>query len=861
MFTIGNMIYLFNMSKRLFQGFSNSMRKAIDFRETENLFAVAMKNMKGEAMKFQNVLSEAFGLSMPDLMNAQAIFKNMLSSLGGLKERSSTMLSEVLTKMSIDFASLYNTSIEGALTKMQSGISRQVRPIRSSSGMDITQNVLGASLQQIGIYDRTISQMSEMEKRLLVIYTLQQQMNNAGALGDFSRTIEQPAQQLKILQQQIQETGRWIGAVFEGTLGRVLPYINAFAMAIKEIIKSLAMLTGYEFPDSSAAGNILDQMDATAEDFGASLGSGIDKATEKVKNLLAPFDKVNIIAKPNENNSGGGGGIGGLPTGIDPRILEAIQNYDNGLYKVKMKATEIRDRIMEWLGFTKVVNELTNETSFRLKDGYTNLLKIRDIVAVIGIGFLSWKVSNNIFNLFKAIKKGEYIGGIGKLVKAFNSFKVSGNTIKLMSAFGNSAAYVSTATIFVGIFATVAAIGLRFYDLWQNSEYFRRGVSDLFDILKNIASFVAGAFAQAFKIFDDIAISMGLSGETARGLLVDLAAVGLLFTPAAPFAAAYLIFDAIAWSLKGLGYAFSPVIEQIDVLNGASEQTKENLEPMLETMNDMEIQLKKMDWGNAVPKQKDLSEAKKTLSKFTNDLQKHLEVSKKKAVDTLSAMFKESNFSDKEQQEMLKSVSSTYSEISKEIEKKEKEITAIYDRAGKENRALSDEEVQKIEANQKWLKKQSVTILSESAEEQNKILNNMTVNAKALSLEQASEIIKKSIDTRNQTRAEAEGRYQEQIAIAKKLRQDGGKENEELANKIEEEAKRQKEAAISEAEAMHKAVVDEFAAQKPKISKYLDESTGEIKSKWEVALDDVTENIKTWFDEDVKPWFTKEKWC
>ena len=45
-------------------------------------------------------------------------------------------------------------------------------------------------MQEIGLNDRKITQMNEIEKRLLVILTLQNQMAKSAAMGDFSRTIK-----------------------------------------------------------------------------------------------------------------------------------------------------------------------------------------------------------------------------------------------------------------------------------------------------------------------------------------------------------------------------------------------------------------------------------------------------------------------------------------------------------------------------------------------------------------------------------------------------------------------------------------------------------------------------------------------
>lgn len=190
MLSFGRVYAFYNQLRHFGSGFMNMINQSIDFAEIENYFSMAMKNMRGEAMKFQNELSNMYGAAMPDMMKAQATFKNMLGSLGGLSEELSYKLSEDLTKMSLDYASLYNTTFESAITKMEAALSKQVRPIRSQSGYDITQSVLGQTMQNIGINDRVIAQMSEIEKRLLIVITLQNQMYNSGAVGDYGRTIK-----------------------------------------------------------------------------------------------------------------------------------------------------------------------------------------------------------------------------------------------------------------------------------------------------------------------------------------------------------------------------------------------------------------------------------------------------------------------------------------------------------------------------------------------------------------------------------------------------------------------------------------------------------------------------------------------
>ena len=360
-FTVGNLIYFYNMSKQIFRGIGEIIGKAIDFTEVENYFSRAMGNMRGEAMKFQEQLSETFGLAMPDTMQMQATFKNMLGSLGGISEEMSYMLSERVTKMAIDFSSLYNTSIEQASTKFQAALSKQVRPIRSVSGYDITQNVLQATMQEIGMNDVKISQMNEIEKRLLIILTLQSQMARSAAMGDFARTIEQPANQLRVLQQQLAEVGRWIGSVFYGVIGSVLPYINGFVMAIKELVRTFALFLGYELPNSTGqTGTILDGLEEGMGGVSDSVGdinSGLDETNKKLKEAvgsLASFDKLNVIKPPTDTGSSGGGGTGGLGgMTVDPRLLEALNKYDYLFGSIRMKAMDIRDNLLQWVEAAK----------------------------------------------------------------------------------------------------------------------------------------------------------------------------------------------------------------------------------------------------------------------------------------------------------------------------------------------------------------------------------------------------------------------------------------------------------------------------------------------------------------------------
>lgn len=346
MFSAFGKIYFYvNYTKQMFRTIGNWINTAIDYYEIENLFQNAMGSMYETAKAYQSKLTEMYGMSTNTMMQAQATYKNMIGNLGGLSEEMSYRLSEIVTNMTLDFSSLYNVDVDKAIAKFQSALSKQVRPIRSTSGMDITQNVLQLTANRLGI-DKTITQMNEVEKRMLIILTLADQMKNANAFEDFARTIQSPANELRILKEQAIELGKWIGNTLLGAIANLIPYITAVVMLLKEAFMWLSALIGFEY--SGSTGTIMDDItgaEDSADNIANSFGSAASSAKD-IKKSLAGFDQLNIISKPKES-SGGGGSVG---TGtIDPAILKALQELDYGLKNVETRASAIKKQFESWV--------------------------------------------------------------------------------------------------------------------------------------------------------------------------------------------------------------------------------------------------------------------------------------------------------------------------------------------------------------------------------------------------------------------------------------------------------------------------------------------------------------------------------
>ena len=319
--------------------------------------------------------------------------------------------------------------------------------------------------------ERAVSQLSFAEKRLLIIISLTQQLNQA--TNDFGRTIESPANQTRILNEQWKRLTRAVGNLFLPILAKILPYLNAILMVLTEIINLVASLFGFNIKD-------FDYGVAGTSDAFLDMQDSIDGASESAKKLksgLRGFDKLNVISTPSSGSSGGGAG-----GGIDPKIQEAFNNafkkYNDMLKEVNMKANKIRDAILDWLGFT---------------DGsYRNLKLIAGVLGII-VGYKLIKRIQGIITGSSLLGKILGTGGLYKaLTKLIEPIKILGAKDGLKYIFLVAKdAVTKFLPVFGGISLIIGGIvrGIQ-------------GIKDLLDDTK-------GKFEGIIKVIEGIALIVG----------------------------------------------------------------------------------------------------------------------------------------------------------------------------------------------------------------------------------------------------------------------------------------------------------------------------------------------------------------
>lgn len=497
-----------------------------DYEETLNLFEVSLGKVTDEygnldnvaseyynkAIKFQNQLEEKLGVNRKQTMEYQALFNQMSKSMG-IADNYAYMLSENFTKLGLDLSSLFNISEELAMSKLRAGLAGQTKPLRDL-GLDITQQSLQPIADELGL-DRSIKQLSQAEKMCLRYIAVLRQTKSAQ--GDMAKTVESQANQMRIFNNQLYMLKTNIGSFFNGLITSVLPYINGIMMVLNALIKTLAGLFGFEMKSvagaSTGISNISDEIDTAS-----------DKA-KKFKAQLMGFDEINNISDNKDSDSDSGTlGAGG----IDQRILDAMKEYDNLMADVDMKATKIRDSIMDWLGFTKEINPETGEITWKLRDGYTNIEKIRDILIALGIivGL------NKILKIINAIGNSPLFGLIKNLFSIIKEMKGLGVIPSLEKIFGS----------FTGIASAVMIIGGKLIWLKGIFDIITESVSPLIQLLEVVGGtilLVAGLIVAGVELIP--ALIVGAVMLVVAGIVALIKhweevknAIGIFFTEMLP---------------------------------------------------------------------------------------------------------------------------------------------------------------------------------------------------------------------------------------------------------------------------------------------------------------------------------------
>ena len=430
--------------------------------EVQNVVDQVFPHMNAQVDAWSRNLIDAFGLSETKAKEYVGTLGSMARSMG-FTEKQAYDMGTSMAELAGDVASFYDMSADEAYEKLQSVFTGMVQPLRSL-GINMTQASLDAFALANG-FGKSVSEMSEAERALLRYQFVLDRTKYAQ--GDFARTNQSWANQLRILSMRFEELKIAVGNSLIVALAPVIQVINTiiaaltaaanafyrfisaiantgigrFAKAAGKAIGGLAGRSGEAAESTSAL--------ADAQNDAAGAAGAQNAAQAKLNRTLAGFDRINKLTAQSSagGGGGGGGGIGGISDAFDalgaaedttldlqaaldslnlpPRLLSAFERLSDVLGDIKRHVSN--GLAWAWENVLKPLGEWTlNEAAPEVVGLLAEALAFLDEVAVAIAPALQWLYENIIQPLAAAI--GDKL--VDALHKATDWFKTMGTFVR-----------------------------------------------------------------------------------------------------------------------------------------------------------------------------------------------------------------------------------------------------------------------------------------------------------------------------------------------------------------------------------------------------------------------------------------------
>lgn len=487
--------------------------------EVQNVVDVTFTTMSDKVNEFAKNAMTSAGLSETMAKQYVGTFGAMSKSFG-FSEAQAYDMSTALTQLTGDVASFYNISQDLAYIKLKSVFTGETETLKDL-GVVMTQSALDQYALANG-YGKTTSEMTEQEKVALRLAFVQKQLSAAS--GDFIRTSGSWANQVRVMQLQLQSLKATVGQGLINLFTPVLRVINillgklaTLANAFKSFTELITGKKSSGQTGASGAGLVgTDAIADTADQYGNAADNAekladatndtadaTKKATKAAKGYLSPLDEINNYSTDKSADSSSK--VPGATGGLADQMKDAVQNVDYG----KMaKGETVLDKML------KPLNKIIN--------------RFKELAKLVAKGF--WDGLGDYEPIFDGIKKD--LDSIWKSLKdIFTDPKVTKAANNFLDSFAYAIGQVAGSFARIGLTIAQNIIGGIEKFLKRNTQRIKNYLIDMFNIgseISQIAGNLAVAFADVFSVF---------GGETAQQITADLigifAEIGMVLTETA----------------------------------------------------------------------------------------------------------------------------------------------------------------------------------------------------------------------------------------------------------------------------------------------------------------------------------------
>ncbi len=286
-------LYIYSkIGKAIGRTVMDGFNESINFTENRNLFYVTMGKYASAAEEYAETVSDVLGTNVSEWLRFQGVINDMTKSFG-MAESQAYSMSKTLTQLVYDYSSFYNMSVQEAYEKINSGIAGEIEPMRRL-GKDISIAKLESVALAHGI-TRSVDSMTQAEKAQLRFIAIMEQSTDV--MGDMARTIDDPANALRVLDSRWTAFTRSLGNLFIPIVKNTLPYLQAGVIILKDWADSIASFFGIK-PETV-------DFESTASNLAAASESVSD-----IKRNLLGIDEINKLGNTSDSGTSVGGDLG-----------------------------------------------------------------------------------------------------------------------------------------------------------------------------------------------------------------------------------------------------------------------------------------------------------------------------------------------------------------------------------------------------------------------------------------------------------------------------------------------------------------------------------------------------------------------
>ena len=236
-----------------------SIKMASDFTESLNKVDVAFKESAIQVREFAKTTLKTFGIAQGTALDMAALFGDMATSMGVPTDKAAILATEMVG-LAGDMSSFKNIGIEEVTTALNGVFTGETESLKRLGIVMTIANLKTFALTQ-GMNDNIEAMTQAQKVQLRYAYILSVTKN---AQGDFARTSEGSANQMRIFTESVKELSVSFGKVLLPLFTKVITQVNkivkgftALPPATKKIVVVIAALVAILGPLLIALGFLM----------------------------------------------------------------------------------------------------------------------------------------------------------------------------------------------------------------------------------------------------------------------------------------------------------------------------------------------------------------------------------------------------------------------------------------------------------------------------------------------------------------------------------------------------------------------------------------------------------------------------